>query len=225
MSLDPQAIISQATFTQRLVYSVAKWRTAKISRLQSELLSVRTKAYNDELSIQAQHVGCPGRVGRLTNGNIVDTLTADSRRDAESVANTFNYFLAVEIVRTGETPTGVVKRLLPVLRIPSYVRSIRSWAAGYWSFKTPQITQMAENSARAKAQQDFYQFNGQFGTAKLEPRTAVCPICQGWIDRGIVPLRVALNNPPPYHPGCPHYWDTRPAKVAKEDCPLLWMGE
>jgi len=225
MPLDPQAIISQATFTQRLVYSVARWRRAKTSRLQSELLSVRVKAYNDELSIQAQHVGCPGRVGRLTNGNIVDTLTTDSRRDAESIANTFNYFLAVEIVRTGETPTGRVKRLLPVLRIPAYVRSIRSFGDSYWSLKTPQITQMAENGARAKAQQDFYQFNRGRGTAKLEPRTAVCPVCQGWIDRGIVPLRVALNNPPPYHQNCPHYWDTRPDKVAKEDCPTLWMGE
>ena len=84
---------------------------------------------------------------------------------------------------------------------------------------------MTDNSARAMAQQDFYQHNGQMGSAKLEPRTAVCPICQGWIARGIVPLRVALNNPPPYHPNCPHIFDIRPNKVASEDCPNLWMGE
>jgi len=47
----------------------------------------------------------------------------------------------------------------------------------------------------------------------------------GWINRGDVPLRVATNNPPPYHLRCPHYWVTRHDKVAPEDCPLLWMGE
>jgi hypothetical protein len=24
---------------------------------------------------------------------------------------------------------------------------------------------------------------------------------------------------------CPHLWDCRPDKIAKEDCPLLWMGQ
>lgn len=24
---------------------------------------------------------------------------------------------------------------------------------------------------------------------------------------------------------CPHVWSTRPDKVAKEDCKILWMGE
>ena len=63
------------------------------------------------------------------------------------------------------------------------------------------------------------------GYAVLEPRTAVCPVCQGWIERGEVPLRVAMNHPPPYHFRCPHLFVTYPELVAQDDCPLLWMGE
>jgi len=225
-TLDPQTIIDQMTLTQRLIYGVADWGRVKISRMQSELLSMRAKAYNDELTIQAQHAGCGGRVGRLTNADIIERLSQDSQRDAESIANTHNYFLAVEILRIGETSTGPVRRVLPVLRIPEYAKALKAWSENYWAFKKPQITLMADNSARTKAQQDFYiQNRGVAGTAKLEPTTAVCPICQGWIARGIVPLRVALNNPPPYHQNCPHIFSTRPDKVAAEDCPLLWMGE
>jgi len=224
-TLDPQTIVDQMTLMQRLIYNVADWGRVKISRLQSEILSMRVKAYNDELTIQAQHSGCAGRAGRLTNADITERLSQDSQRDAESIANTHSYFLAVEILRVGETPTGLVRRVLPVLRVPEYAKAVKAWSESYWSFKKPQITMMTDNSARAKAQQDFYiQNRGVAGTAKLEPTTAVCPICQGWIARGIVPLRVALNNPPPYHQNCPHIFSTRPDKVSAEDCPLLWMG-
>ena len=72
----------------------------------------------------------------------------------------------------------------------------------------------------------LYKQNGDLmGTARLEPRTAVCPVCQGWIARGSVPVRVALNNPSPFHPSCPHSWDITPKRVAKSECSLLWMGE
>ena len=125
-----------------------------------------------------------------------------SQRDAASIANTYNYFLAVAIIRAGETnPRG--NRYY-------YAKAVGQWDVSYWQYKTPQITEYTDNSARARAQQDFYAINGQTGTAKLEPRSAVCPVCEGWIKRGLVPARVALNNPPPYHVNCPHVWDMRP---------------
>ena len=225
-TLDPQNITDQMSILQRLVYAAANWGTVKANRMQAELLSARVKAYNDELTIQAQHSGCSGRVGRLTNADIIDRLNQTSQNDAESIVNTFNYFLAIEIARVGQTQTGPVRRILPVLRLPEYIRAIRDWSQSYWAWKKPQITTMTDNSARARAQQDFYVQNRSIaGTAKLEPTTAVCPVCQGWIARGIVPLRVALNNPGPFHVGCPHIWDTRPDKIAQDDCGVLWMGE
>jgi hypothetical protein len=57
-------------------------------------------------------------------------------------------------------------------------------------------------TARAMAQQDFYMFNDVEGFAVLLPRLAKCPICQGWVNRGKVPLAEAQLNPPPYHVRC-----------------------
>jgi hypothetical protein len=79
-----------------------------------------------------------------------------------------------------------------------------------------------EGTARSLAQEHFHKNNRLDGTAVLEPSTATCPICQGWINRGEVPLRVALNNPPPYHFRCPHIFLTYPERI--DDCADLWMG-
>jgi len=217
MPLDPRVIIDQLSTVQRLVHLAARFDSVDEERLRSELLSVRRKAYNDELSIQAGNVGCPGQVGRLGNGNILSVLNEASKTDAASIVNTYNYFLALEIQRAGqENPRG---------NRNYYAAKVTAWNPGYWSYKYPQIVQVTELTARNMAQQDFYQYNGStMGSAKLEPTSAVCPICAGWIARGIVPLRVALSNPANFHVNCPHIWDIRPGKVAKEDCPLLWMG-
>jgi hypothetical protein len=106
-----------------------------------------------------------------------------------------------------------------------YVSYLKVWAIERAKWKEKQIMQYTVNSARSKAQADFYHNNNGFGVAVLRPIKAVCPVCGGWIARGEVPLRVANNNPPPYHPGCPHLFVVYPEKVAKDECPLLWMGE
>ena len=217
MPLDWNALLSQMNAMQRLAHFAARWGVIKEEQMRVQLLSVRRKAYEAELGEQAVAVGCPGRVGRLVNDGITSRLNDASDTDAKSISNTFNYFLAVEILRAGETnPRGG-----PLY----YARAISAWAPTYWQWKYPQITQVAELTARAMAQQDFYRINGAaLGSAKLEPQSAVCPVCLGWIARGAVPLRVALADPPPYHPNCPHIWQITAKHVAKEDCPLLWMG-
>ena len=217
MPLDPGTLTAQMTFVQRLVFFAAQRGPIKEDLQRVTLLDMRRKSYESELSIQAQHVGCPGRVGRLTNVGITEQLNDDSARDAASITNTYNYFLAAEILRAGEAnPRGGALY---------YARAIRDWQPTYWAYKDEQINVTTKQSARSVAMENFYSRNGgAMGTAKLEPRTAVCPVCQGWIDRGTVPLRVALSHPPPYHPGCPHVWNTKPDHIAKEDCPNLWMG-
>ena len=217
MPLDWNALLGQMNAMQRLTHFAARWGFIKEEQLRVQLLSVRRKAYEAELGTQAGNVGCAGRAGRLTNDSITGLLNEASNRDAQSISNTFNYFLAVEILRAGETnPRGG-----PLY----YARTISAWAPTYWQWKYPQITQVAELTARAMAQQDFYRINGAaLGSAKLEPQSAVCPVCLGWIARGAVPLRVALAAPPPYHPNCPHIFQITAKHVAKEDCPLLWMG-
>ena len=217
MPLDPLSLIQQMTWTQQVIFMVARYDSVDEERIRADLLSMRRKAYNDELTIQAQHVGRPGQVGRLGNGTILSALNDDSERDAKSIANTYNYFLGLGIILAG--------RLARRGNRTYYAKAIRDWQPTYWAWKDPIITVTTDKSARAMALEDFYRFNASaMGMAKLEPRSAVCPVCAGWIARGVVPLHVALANPSGWHIGCPHYWDTRPKKVTRKKCVDLWMG-
>ena len=216
MPLDWHSLVDGMTNVMKLVHLASRMDSIDEDEWRTTFLKQRRRAYEDELSIQARHMGCNKR-GRLGNGPILSALNDASKVDAASVVNTFNYYLAAAIIRIhDEVPTA--NRFV-------YAKRLADWAPTYWAWKQPQIDQMTAGTARAKAQQDFYDHNGHFGSARLLPTTAVCPVCQGWVRRGVVPLRVAQQYPPPYHPNCPHYWDTRPDKVAKEDCQNLWMGE
>jgi hypothetical protein len=188
---------------------------ADVEEWRGRILRMRRQAYENELTIQAQKVGC-NRVGRLGESDILSQLNNESQRAAESIVSTFNYHLAAAIVN--------IRSEVPTANRHVYASRIAEWERGYWSWKLPQIQEDADRSARARAQQDFARLNVIMGSAKLEPTRAVCPVCKGWVRRGIVPMRVALNNPPPYHPNCPHIWDTRPEQVAREECADLWMG-
>ena len=217
MPLDWRGLVDGMSEVMKLVHLASRMDSIDQDEWRTTFLRQRRAAYEDELNIQAQRVGC-NRRARLSNGPILSALNADCETDAESVVNTFNYYLAAAIIRIHDE--------VPTANRNVYAARLAAWTPQYWGWKQPQIDQMTDGTARAKAQQDFYQYNGSgFGTARLLPTTAVCPVCQGWIARGVVPLRVAQSNPPPYHPGCPHYWSTRPDKVAREDCPNLWMGE
>ena len=126
---------------------------------------------------------------------ILDELRAASERDATSIVNTYNADLAsaIRYIRA-ETPTA--NRYV-------YAKRLGEWEQKRAKWKDGQIAQYTEMSARAKAQQDFFAKNSVHeGTATLEPKRAVCPVCQGWVARGEVPITVAKNNPPPYHPNC-----------------------
>ena len=101
MPLDPLSLIQQMTWTQQVIFMVARYDSVDEERIRADLLSMRRKAYNDELTIQAQHVGRPGQVGRLGNGTILSALNDDSERDAKSIANTYNYFLGLGIILAG----------------------------------------------------------------------------------------------------------------------------
>jgi hypothetical protein len=166
---------------------------ADVEEWRGRILRMRRQAYENELTIQAQKVGC-NRVGRLAESDILSQLNNESQRAAESIVSTFNYHLAAAIVN--------IRSEVPTANRHVYASRIAEWERGYWSWKLPQIQEDADRSARARAQQDFARLNVIMGSAKLEPTRAVCPVCKGWARRGIVPMRVALNNPPPYHPNC-----------------------
>ena len=211
-----QAMVDDLSDVGKLVHLAMRQDPYSIARVKNELLRDRRRYYEAELTDQARRVGCPGQVGRLTNENILSELNLESARDAASIVNTYNADLAsaIRYIRA-ETPTA--NRYV-------YAKRLGAWEQKRASWKNTQIAQYTEGSARSKAQQDFYQYNDNFGIAELVPKRAVCPICQGWVDRGEVPLRIAKNNPPPYHPNCPHNWSIRPERTPPDQCRYLWMG-
>ena len=215
---DWSALVDSLTNVQKLVHLAMRYDVVDQERIRGDLLRVRRLAYEDELNIQAANVGCAGRKARLGNGSILSALNDMSERDAISIVNTYNYDLAIAI-RNIATEVPTANRY-------TYAARLRDWETARSKWKTPQIEQFTESSARSLAQADFFRQNGELmGTARLEPRSAACPICQGWIARGAVPVRIALNNPSPYHVGCPHSWNITPKRVPRSECLLLWMGE
>ena len=201
----------------KLVHLAMRMTGADVDRIKGELTKHRRRAYEDELTIQAGRVGCPGRRGRLTAGPSLSELSNQSQRDAESIVNTYNYdlSLAIEHIRA-ETPSA---------NRHVYARRLSEWEQKRAAWKSAQISQYSEGTARALAQADFRRFNDITGYANLKPETAVCPVCQGWVKRGDVELQEAQNHPPPYHPNCPHLWVTFPNQVPKSECPVLLMGD
>ena len=214
---DWQAAVDNLSDVGRLVHLAGRMDSVDEEQIRTELLRIRRTAYESELSVQAGRVGCEGQRGMLTSGPSLSALNDMSAKDAASVINTYNYTLATRIQAVrDETPRAnrhtYAKRLGDFMNTKTTDKS--SVAAGY-----------ADSTARSMAQQDFYSFNASLmGSARLEPLDAVCPICIGWINRGDVPMNVALNNPSPYHPRCVHLWVTNPQKVPKDECKNLWMG-
>lgn len=217
MPRDWAAAVAQLTDVQKLVHLAMRYTSEDAERLRVELLRARRRAYEAELTAQAARVGCPGRRGNLGSGASLSQLNAMSQQDAASIVNTYNYDLAIATANIGATTPSANRH--------TYAKRLKAWDAERAGWKAAQIAQYTENSARSLAQSDFYKFNqAVLGVAELTPQTAACPVCQGWIARGQVPLRVATYNAPPYHVNCPHRWITAPEKVAKDQCPLLWMG-
>lgn len=217
MPRDWEALVAELTDVQKLVHLAMRMTPFDADRIRGELLAVRRDAYVDELTIMASQVGCPGRRGRLSGGPSLTELSEASQADGESIVNTYNWDLAVAI--------DAIHEENPRANRNTYARRLQEWDAKRGEWKAPQIEQYAEGQGRALAQSDFVQFNDALGLAVLEPGAAVCPVCQGWINRGEVPLHEATNNPPPYHVNCPHVWQITPKRVPQSECPNLWMGE
>lgn len=209
-----QERVQNLSRVQTLVHLAMRMDSVAIDELAQEIYEMRLAAYNNELTIQAQRVGCSARIGALGNPRIQEELLKASLSDAQSIASTYNsdLIIAIQNIFT-DTPTA--NRFV-------YASRLAIWEEERDMWKQVQIEQYTNGTARSRAQRDFSNNNNIQGAAELKPETAVCPICQGWIDRGRVDMQIALHNPGPFHPNCPHLWRTYPNEVA--DCESLWVG-
>ena len=215
-----QAVVDGLSDVGKLVHLAARWDAFDVEAKRGSILRDMRAAYNDEMNIQARNAGCGDKLGRMREGSpALPQLRDRAQIHAESIVNTFNYDLAIAIAH--------IRQAVPTANRYTYVARLRPWYESRAAWKDPQIANMVEADARTFAQQDFTEINRLrgMGTARLEPRTAVCQICQGWINRGNVPLRVAMANPGPWHVGCPHYFVITYDRMTPEQCRDLWMGE
>lgn len=201
----------------RMVHLAARFDQVDEQRIQAELLTQRKRAYEDELSIQAERAGCGPRRARLGNNASLTALSEASKRDAASITNTYNYDLAVAI--------QAIRTEVPRANRFTYAKRLRDWEAARNRWKIPQIAQWTEASARTMAQRDFVAFNDARGEARLIPESAKEPICQGIIRRGWMPMATAMQFQVPVHINCPHIWQTRYRRLNRSECNDLWMGQ
>lgn len=211
-------LVADLTNVQKLVHLAMRLDMTDEGRLRGEILAVRKRAYEDELSIQAKRLGCGSRRGRLTSGPELTKLNDESRKDAASIVETYNRELANKV--------SSIAAEVPTANRHVYARRLLEWDKARRGHKTQAISIWSEGTARRNAQQAFFSFNGRpGGVAVLRPTRAVCPVCKGWVARGEIDIRVAMNNPPPYHSKCPHIFEMNYEKVAASECADLWMGE
>lgn len=204
---------------QKLSHLAARKDSFDVEHYRTGLVRMGRKEYQAELGNMAAQMGCPGRSGQLTSGPFLSELSDIYQTHAESIVNTYNYDLARQIENLYEQNHRGNRHY--------YAYHLRQWHTIRAQLKDPQIKMMTQGTATSLAQTHFYQMNGTMdAVAVLVPTVAVCPVCQGWIDRGEVPANEAINHPPPYHPNCPHKWNFKRAdKLPPEHCELLWMGE
>lgn len=210
-------LVGQMTDVQKLVHLAMRQDVIDEDAIRSELVKARRREYETTLTELAQKAGC-NRTALVSEGETLSEFNELSKQDATSIVNTYNYDLGVAIIAIStETPTA---------NRNTYAKRLRTWDNNRATWKNNQIAVNTNLTARSMAQRDFAQFNTVTeGEAFLAgPDPAAEPICQGWINRGKVPTRIAIENPSPFHINCPHVWEMIPVKLGKGECDELWMG-
>lgn len=218
MPRDWQALTNSEGFSDvmKLVHLAARQDMVDQEAIRAQLVKARRREYETTITELAQSLGCD-KQSIVREGEILNELNELSANDARSMVNTYNYDLAVAII--------AIRTETPSANRNTYAARLRTWDANRAEWKNKQVAENTVLTARSLAQRDFARFNNIEGKAQLVgPNPAAEPICQGWLNRGMVPIQVAINNPAPYHLNCPHSWQMIPIKATKEECQDLWTG-
>ena len=195
-----------------LVHLVMRMNEVDIESLYNEMYKARKAEFDDAVSDYLAQMDCGGKA-YLKAGSEMKLMKAQSRLESEGIAETYNRDLAKAIL--------AIRQTVPNANRHTYASQLRTWEAERRTWKLTQISLHTILTSRDQALKAFSDRNGLTPDVELYPKQAAEPVCQGWINRGVVSYQVAKNNPSPYHVGCLHYW--RP-KFTKGDCENLWIG-
>ena len=211
-------LIDDLPDVQKLVHLAMRQDRTDIQNIRSSLVKARRREYENTLNGLAKEAGCE-RSAMVSEGEILNEINALSKRDAESMTNTYNYDLGIAII--------AIAKKTPTANRHVYAHRLSTWDTNRSEWKNAQVATNTVLTSKALAQRDFARFNTNIeGTAILVgPFPAAEPICEGWHRRGQVSIAVANANPSPFHPNCPHFWEQRIKKLGRDDCNDLWMGQ
>lgn len=225
MPRDWQGVVQDDEFSdvQRLVHLAMRMDIQHEASLQAALTDISKNSFEKSLTEMSKAAGCTGRKGLLTDSNILSQLNDSSVQIAKSVTNTYNFDLATAIIG--------IRATTPTANRFTYAKSLKDWDKTRSEWKSRQVSLNTTLQARSLAQAEFMSKNPDLqGFAILEgPNPAQEAICQGWLNRGRVPIQVALENPSPFHTGCPHPWRfvfTKLGRKAEKEarCEDMWLG-
>ncbi len=183
--------------------------------LTASILKQRSETWRLTLTQEARAAGS-SKTGIGPTGQDLSVLSRMSRKDAQSITNTFNRELGNQIDRLYDAnPDG---------DRAYYISELTAWADNRADYKDRQIANMNRSTARTYAQERFNAENrvgeALFLFAGPPPRESVCA---GLFAVGLVNRTFVERNSTPIHIGCPHGWETQVTRIG---VPLakLWVG-
>lgn len=183
--------------------------------LTESIYQQRATAWREALTEEARSSGS-SKAGVGPNGKDRDYLRRESRRDAQSIRDTFNRDLESQIHQLYDAnPEG---------RREYYVSALSQWANDRARWKDRQITNQNRGTARTYAQQRFNERN-RVGQALYlyDGPPARGPRCAEHFAAGLVSQAYVEANPQPEHVNCPHGWNKQQSRVGVP-LDLLWVG-
>jgi poly-D-alanine transfer protein DltD len=204
---------------QKLVHLAMRYDSKTAYAIEKALVQARRTEIESTIREMLAEAGCNASqvTAKLKTPAITKEIRRQSRRDARSIARTYNYHLAREIKRIAKEE--------PKANRHTYAAKLRSWESGRATWKDNEIAANTRLTARTIAQKVFIKNNKARGRAYLAgPDPAAEEICQGWLNRGYVKASVAQRNPSPFHIKCIHYWIMEVAIRKSLDCEDMWNG-
>lgn len=187
-----------------------------IEALEATLLEQAKQAWRTALREKGRQYYGRSLTPRDPSGPDLAWMKQMARRDAESIARTYN--------RAVERQLNNLFAANPRGNRNYYAKALAEWAEKRAAWHATFVSGNVVQRTREYAKDRFLQMNG------MRPRGFVLagppPVCDECIEAdaaGVVDLAYTRRHPMPAHPGCTHEWEEVPGGKAP---PLadVWLG-